>query len=248
MTTSISDNHLYPSVCSRATHDDNAFATFKSDASYQAILEHVSEELGEKYYKEIDNSNILLNIDKFKVNDKLGGPLKFTYDFGEFSPTTVRYMKVLNDILSRWDIDGKNIIEIGAGYGGQYFVMKQISNPRKWSFVDLPDVISLISKYLTSLGTNENVEYVDGTNTSHIYDEEYDLVISNYGISECSEVVQKHYIEKIISKCKHGYILHNQMASYSLDNFVGDLQKLGKDVAILNEVPLTGNNNVLLVW
>ena len=248
MTTSISDNHLYPSVCSRATHNDSDFATFKSNASYQAILEHVSEELGKKYYKEINNSNILLNIDKFKVNDKLGGPLKFTYDFGEFSPTTVRYMKVLNDILSRWDIDGKNIIEIGAGYGGQYFVMKQISNPRKWSFVDLPDVISLISKYLTALDTNENVEYVDGTNTGHIYDEEYDLVISNYGISECSEVVQKHYIEKIISKCKHGYILHNQMASYSLDNFVGDLQKLGKDVAILNEVPLTGNNNVLLVW
>jgi len=67
MTTSISDNHLYPSVCSRATHDDSAFATFKSDASYQAILEHVSEELGEKYYKEIDNSNILLNIDKLRL-------------------------------------------------------------------------------------------------------------------------------------------------------------------------------------
>lgn len=248
MTTSISDNHLYPSVCSRATHDDSAFSTFKSDASYQAILEHVSEELGEKYYKEIDNSNILLNIDKFKVNDKLGGPLKFTYEFGEFSPTTVRYMKVLNDILSRWDIEDKNIVEIGAGYGGQYFVMKQIANPRKWSFVDLPNVIGLISKYLTALDTNENVEYVDGTDVGHVYDEEYDLVISNYGISECSEEVQKHYIEKIISKSKHGYILHNQMASYSLDNFVGDLQKLGKDVSILDEVPLTGSNNVLLVW
>ena len=248
MTTSISDNHLYPNVCSKATNNDSAFATFKSDASYQAILEHVSEELGEKYYKEIDNSNILLNIDKFKINDKLGGPVKFTYHFGEFSPTTLRYMKVLNDILSKWDIEGKNIIEIGAGYGGQYFVMKQISNPSKYSFVDLPDVITLISKYLTALDTNENVEYIDGNNVTHVYDEEYDLVISNFGISECSEHVQKYYIEKIISKSKHGYIIHNQMSTYSLDNFMEELQKLDKDVAVLEEVPLTGNNNVLLVW
>jgi putative sugar O-methyltransferase len=248
MKTSISDNKLYPDVCRRASVDDAAFATFKSDPNYRVILEHVSVEQGERFYKEINNKDILLNINKFKANDILGCPQKFTYDFGTFSPSTLRYMKVLNDILSSWDVEEKSIIEIGAGYGGQYFVMKQISNPKKYSFVDLPDVITLISRYLSTLGANDNVEYIVGSNLEYVFDEEYDLIISNYGICECSESVQKYYIKEIISRSKHGYITHNQMSTYSLSSFIKELKKIDKDVAILPEVPLTGKNNVILVW
>ena len=58
---------------------------FKSNQSYNGILEHVSYELGVKYLTLIENdfNNIEINniIDFLTINDKYGFPNKHNYSF-----------------------------------------------------------------------------------------------------------------------------------------------------------------------
>ena len=67
--------------------------------------------------------------------------------------------------------------------------------------VDITDTIKLTEKYLTKLGMNENVSFIDA-NDEFSFKDSYDLIISNYAISECNTEVQKYYIENILSEIK----------------------------------------------
>jgi putative sugar O-methyltransferase len=152
--TSTSDNNTYPEVCLAAANDDTIFDSFKRNSGYTPILEHVCHSEGEEYYKNIKNKDILNNIQKFTINDKLGNPIIYNYTFGSFSPTTLRYIKVLSD-LSEFSLNDKTIVEIGAGYGGQYTVLRQMFKPKKYIFVDLQPTLLLIKKYITKLELND---------------------------------------------------------------------------------------------
>ena len=156
-------------------------------------------------------------------------------------------------------IENANIIEIGGGYGGQCVIIKKYLNISSYSIVDLNEPLALTKKYLTKLNLNENVNFIDGKNTSNKYLDSYDLVISNYAISECSKLVQEYYIENILSKSKQGYIIYNQIfeyfenwdlekAGYNHQKFVEKMKSYNKDIQIEKETPLTGHNNVLITW
>jgi putative sugar O-methyltransferase len=247
--TSTSERKKYPAVCYKAATDDIIFNNFKRDAQYRKILEHVSQQHGTQYLKEIKNKNIIDNLNKFKINDTIGNPITFFYgNKGSFSPTTLRYIKVLDDLVKHFDINKKNIIEIGGGYGGQYTILKQLFTPLKYSFVDLPTVLPLTEKYLKKLNIDNNVYFIDGKNKKNIYENEYDLVISNYAISECNEETQQFYIDNILINSKHGYITHNQFNGYDLNKFISILKESGKDVKSVPERPMTGRKNIILIW
>jgi len=252
--TSISDNESYPAICDKASIDDTTFDNFKTYPKYKDILEHVSVGDGQLYYNILENTEIINSFDKFKINDTLGNPLTYDYGLGDISPTTLRYMKVLNDLMGNWDLSGKDIIEIGCGYGGQCTVLKQLINVKSYSVVDLPEVIKLAERYLSTLKLNSNMEFMDGTSSDTEYGN-YDLIISNYAISECTERVQKEYLEKIISKCGHGYITYNDIhqhfnlgVTYMLGDFINDLKVFHPNVKIIDETPLTSSNNKVLIW
>tara|TARA_Y100001938_G_C8043826_1_gene407690 strand:+ start:351 stop:1109 length:759 start_codon:yes stop_codon:yes gene_type:complete len=241
--------HEYVSVVDEASKNDSIFQNFKQNKKYTGILEHVSQIQGQLYLNEIVDTTIKDNLHKFKINDKVGNPKTYKYGkFGNMSPTTLRYVKVLQDIKNNTQIEGSRIIEIGCGYGGQYTVMRQLFKPLKYTFVDLPEVLSLIERYLGVLEIKDAYEFVNGKDSEFIYEDFYDLVISNYAISECNKEVQSHYIDNILSKSKHGYITHNQFNGYGLDEFISILKKYGKDVKVKAEVPKTGRKNVILVW
>ena len=68
--TSLSDNQVYPEICLQASHDYTVFTDFRRNPIYNEILEHVSEEQGEKYLELITkDAEILKTIDRFKQND-----------------------------------------------------------------------------------------------------------------------------------------------------------------------------------
>ncbi len=100
--TSVSDNAAYPQFCWQASRDERVFARFRSDPTYNAILEHVSQEQGEEYLRIISaDAQLLGAMDRFRSNDDYGGPTTFEYpSVGRFSPSTLRYIKVLGDL--RW--------------------------------------------------------------------------------------------------------------------------------------------------
>ena len=243
MSTSSSDNGAYPQFCKLASTDNNVFESFKTSPVYNGVLEHVTVEEGLQYYNHFKhNTGIISCLDKFKINDKVGSPKVYNYDFGKFSPTTLRYIKVLSD-LSQLKLDGIDIIEIGAGYGGQYVTLRQYAKPKSYTIIDLPEVISLQKKYIQANNLNDiEIKFYSIENLPEISG---DLLISNYALSECITAVQDIYIEKIINNCKRGYIIHNRDTGYTSSEFK---QIIKPSVKQFKEMPSTAPNNVLLTW
>ena len=243
MSTSVSDNFAYSEVCKKAASDNNAFDTFKSNPDYTVILEHFFPEEGLEHFKAFRNNKLMLdNLEKFKINDKYGSPKKYNYSFGEFSPTTLRYIKVLSD-LSQLNLNDKTIIEIGPGYGGQYVVLRQVFKPKKYIFIDLDPALQLVKKYVNRNALDDiELDFIPILDVTPI---NCDLIISNYAISECNKNVQDIYLNFIINRSKHGYIIYNNMRGY---NHIEFIEKCTKKIKIFPEVPQTHPKNVLLVW
>src|SRR2546426_6453581 len=125
-----SDNGLYISLVEKANKKYRTFEHFKRHPHYTAVLEHVSREQGQKYLDVISRQSpeLVSRIDEFKINDRVGDPITFSYaGIGRISPTTLRYIKVASDLVRIFkDLNGANISEIGVGYGGPLLVLDQI--------------------------------------------------------------------------------------------------------------------------
>lgn len=243
MNTSISDTNSYTDICELVVKDNKIFKVFKSMPDYRNILEHVTYEEGKEYADfALVNPLIKRNITRFQCNDAFGSPQTFQYDFGIFSPTTLRYLKVLSD-LSQLKLDNISIVEIGGGYGGQYTVLRQLFEPKQYTFIDLQAPLKLIQKYTNALGLDDiPLEFIESKDLKII---ESDLVISNYAVSECNKETQDLYLDKIINHCKHGYMTYNNFNGYSHQEFIS---RCNIPVKVFNEQPQTGPKNVLLTW
>lgn len=250
--TSISDDGSYPDFCEKASNDDTTFASFKSNKIYTRVLEHTSYEQGLDYLKIIkENTPRLLNsINDFKKNDFYGSPAIFYYPEIEtsVSPTTLRYVKVLSDLIRLYSFPaGLNVCEIGVGYGGQCRIIMSYLDVKKYTLVDLPQVLKLSQKFLSNFeGINntcfQTMDEIDSVTS-------YDLVISNYAFSELKKEIQEIYLEKIILKSKSGYITYNTLAHTILDGYSAEeLNKIIPDSQIIPEEPLTADGNCIVVW
>ena len=247
MKNSLSDNNIYPNVCKNAVENDDIFNTFKNIPAYTEILEHVTEQQGLEYIKIIkrDNNHLFEKIKNFTENDKYGNPKKYPYDgIGVVSPSTLRYIKVLSDLLKIFkDLNGYKIIEIGGGYGGQCKIISDYFIFLEYYIVDLLYPLKLTEKYLNKL----NVKNFKILTMEDLHNEEYDLVISNYAFTELNKNIQDIYTEKIIKKSKHAYITCNVIGG--IDTYsVNELFNLNDKINILNEEPLTHKNNFILYW
>jgi putative sugar O-methyltransferase len=250
---SISDSTDYKEFCKIASNNQEVFNTFKVNPIYNGILEHVSFEQGLIYLQYLNKNypDFLNIIDKFKKNDLFGSPIMYNYEgVGVISPTTLRYIKVLCDLKNIFgDLNGKKIIEIGVGYGGQSFILNQMFNLEDYTLVDLDDVLSLSSKYLTNHNISHRTLKIEDLNK---LDEEFDLVISNYAYSEVSRELQDLYYDKIIKKSKNGYFTFNFISEmFGIDSYnYGDiLNKFSeKKIKIMNEYPETFENNKILYF
>ena len=197
----------YVEQCKRAVEDEEAFENFKQNSSYNQILEHVSESLGQDYLKKITKEcdYLIKYFEKFKENDLIGNPRRYEYGrFGLVSPSTLRYIHVAGQLMERFgNFRSMHIIEIGAGYGGQCKILSDISPCASYTIVDLPEVNALCKKYLSRLGI-ENVIFVDEGSLSNLK-ESYDLLISNYAYTELSRIKQLKYFD-LIKSAKCGYM------------------------------------------
>lgn len=253
--TSVSDDNCYPLVCYLASKDSKIFGRFKHNPIYTRILEHITEKQGHEYLDVIEKLNVLRPEDwqEFAKNDNYGGPRKYAYNIGGknimLSPTTLRYAKVLCDIMTNFNMhEIQSVAEIGIGYGGQCRLIRAKFPEIRYTLFDLPEVLGLAECYLTKYETcRKNIRYVDG---GHLYlNDSYDLVISNYAFSELRREIQDMYLEKVILKSKRGYITWNSIAldvfgGYSVDELLG---KIPGSVRI-DEVPLTHKNNCIILW
>jgi putative sugar O-methyltransferase len=233
--------------------EDAKFQIFRRFYDYREILEHVDYNLGMKYLNKINElePGILLDISKFKKNDEVGSPRKYTYPgIGEISPTTLRYISVAVELRKEFGQGSLgSVVEIGAGYGGQLSILSSLQYFSDYTIYDLPQVQSLIRKYLTFQSV-QNVAFPEVVTSPT---KKFDLVISNYAFSELPREVQIPYLEKILINSRRGYLIMNS----GLENKSGrskgkitvkEIQDRIPQIKIMAENPSTGPDNYVLVW
>jgi hypothetical protein len=247
---------LFREACLQAANDGTCFEQFKRHPHYVPILEHVSYHEGLAYLALIQehHSDLLKLANRFRENDRLGGPVTFNYgEVGDFSPTTLRYMKVAADLLETFgDLSQMHIVEVGAGYGGQCKIIADACGFASYTIVDLPECNALSRRYLEALGIT-NVTFVDSDRLDQLQSS-YDLLISNYAFSETPKEIQEQYIRKAILPAARGYMICNfssassNEASYTMDELLEQLLIADKRGAIEPEVPTTSAENLLITW
>ena len=98
MKTSLTDIDSYKNICKYFVNNKDAFEKFRSfSRDYNSVLEHVSINKGKEYLQlSLENyPNLKKHFERARLNDTIGSPATGVYgDAGEFSPTTLRYIKV----------------------------------------------------------------------------------------------------------------------------------------------------------
>ena len=249
-----SQETFYVAAVRKINTSPKRFKEFRRYFDYREILEHVGYEQGLSYINRIAqlDKTILNDMDKFKKNDLVGNPRRYTYyNFGRFSPTTIRYVSVATELKVIFQNRiPERVVEIGAGYGGQYLVLQEFFKISEYSIFDLPEVQQLISNYLQKSFSLNNVKFAELESFHTEYDS---LVISNYAFSELPRKLQIEYIEKVLGKCKFGYLIMNSGISNQTGRSAGklsleELKGLLPPFEILEEIPSTGPDNYVIVW
>jgi hypothetical protein len=176
---------------------------FKSNQTYNGILEHVSYELGVKYLTFIENefNNIETShiIDFLNINDAYGFPKKYIYSFKNnnlyCSPTSLRYIYHALVILDHYkNTNCKNFVEVGCGYGGLCLAINYFSNILNisistYNIIDLPSVCNLISLYFDIHKSNIHSDIqIHNSNSFGAEVNNSDLFfVSNYCYTEIDE-------------------------------------------------------------
>jgi len=250
---SASDSGYYPEFVRRAAQDARIFANFKRNPTYREVLEHVNHEQGAQYLEQIQKKwpELINDIEKFKINDKVGDPIRTIYPHvGEISPTTLRYLKVACDLRDLFgELTAFKVVEIGGGYGGQFLLTDRIWQLSSWTVFDLDPVLQLISRYLECHLIN-SVYKPTTLNRFDSHDAKFDLAISNYAFSELPKALQIKYITKILCKAKRGYMTMNsvKIAGDGQNITIEELRFHFPDLLILDEEPLTSVGNYIVVW
>jgi putative sugar O-methyltransferase len=221
------------------------FSNFRSDPVYNEILEHVSREQGAEYLKIIPSSE---HFDEFRKNDLYGGPRVFNYpEVGDFSPTTLRYIKVLYDIEKFFgNLDGAKVFEIGVGYGGQCRLCCKYFDLKEYVLLDLPQVLRLAERYLMLYPLKPKLTFKTINECSR--GKKIDLVISNYAFTEISRDIQDVYIKKIIKKSKRGYITYSDISGDLNSYKKQELLSIIPGSAEYPEEPATHPGNCIIAW
>jgi len=196
----------YLNACQAAAQASDFFKTFKNNPAYRHVLEHVSYEEGQQYLDEVE-IDYKDKLDEIKENDALGTPVTCSYDgVGTISPTTVRYLKNTSDIVNKFGTSFDSIVEIGGGYGGLCKVMSSFVKFENYLLIDLEECNMLSRKYLSNFDlptmSYQAEEIVD-------VEDNFDLLISNYALSECNRETQMMYIERFVKKSDKFYLMHN---------------------------------------
>ena len=226
---SCSDNGEYPNFCLQAANDNQIYATFRRNPIYTSVVETVSKESGQDYFQMalLQTPGLREYFDDFVTSERVGSPHTFPYKeklFSRkylFSPTTIRYIKVLSDLLQFFgSLDGMNIVEIGGGYGGLCKIISDFCRIESYTLIDLKPALNLSQKFLSEFSL-ANIHYLTEEDLSHC--KQYDLVISNYAFSEINRNVQNLYMKNILQMSSRGYLLCNfKTHTWQEDQMTGD--------------------------
>lgn len=240
----------YREICARAATDDEIFAHFRSIEPYFNAVECGQGGEFADYLRIHATAKTLSCLKKFSKLDTYGTPVRNQIPgFGLFSGTTLRYVLVADHISRLFDLPPKySVAEIGAGFGGQAYILSTLLPCARYYIYDLPEVESLIERMMSTLSLS-HVHCLEAH--AELPQKQVDLFISNYAFSECDRPTQLDYFQRVIVKAKRGYMLFNDTNPFehlSLSEFIDLLQTNGIRPTIHQEPVFTYTGNVLITW
>lgn len=224
----------------------NNLPSFKTIPGYAAVVGNDlrNKQTASSFFTFIKNNfpEIFKDLESFTINDNIGNPNIFNLEGINISPGTLRYVRVLGDILS---FNPKSIIEIGGGYGGQALVTLIHSPSIDYTLIDYTEPLALAKKYLDTVAPSFNYNFIDSNDINITEETTYDLVLSDYCLSEFDEAGAEFYFNSILSKSKNGYFSINSTGR-SREVLLEKLNDTFEEVIIESESPKTTHHPNIL--
>lgn len=214
LASSFTDDGVFPASCREIANDRERFERFRREPAIVRAIEHVSFWEGQVHLDSILSCRgcareVYLGL--AKKNDQVGSPVKYEYSpYGWYSPKTLEYVRIAHELTHIFGaLADCEIFEIGGGYGGQALVLAGLFSLRRYTILDLPDVLALQRRYHAAQGLTD-VTYLSAPDQvrsravrpSH-------LLISNFAFAECRKDVQEAYLIDILAHAERGYMACN---------------------------------------
>lgn len=154
------------------------------------------------------------------------------YSANTFTGVAMRMIYYARKVL---EINPPAIIEIGAGVGEFYAILRALGYKGSYWIYDLPEVKKFQRQYLdevtkrTGLNTSLSLPYVGDC-----------FLVSFYAFGEFDDKTKDDYLETVFPMCNHGLILWNPHS--------GATQEVPFACKVEEEYPLTAPNNKMLTW
>lgn len=247
--TGLAENGRYVDFCWRAATDDLTFARFRRDPAYTSVL-GLDAKWGPVYLESLPaGSRAARLIPEAARSDGIGDPVTITLPDGNaIAPTTLRYLKVADDLERLFgDLDGARVCEIGGGYGGQCLVLDAMWQLDSYTLVDLRPALLLADRFLAHFPLRCRLEL---RTMNELGADAYDLFVSNYAYSELTGPIQEAYYERAIARSSRGFVLFNDLGRSQLGPGRMTADDLCRRVSgqVLPEQPETHPRNCLVVW
>lgn len=194
----------FSQACRQAATCEPGFQNFKRNKWIRMVVENVSLPGAKTWLagaELLQPGFLAAYYERFQRNDKVGGaePVEVLPGY-VLSPTLARYIRHAAELRRLFgDLNGYRIAEIGSGYGGQCSVLCDVFRPRSYVLFDLPWPRALALRYLKKLGVN-------CARAATADDMEFDLVISNYALSELNRETREEYAGRVLRLSARGYI------------------------------------------
>ncbi|MEO6566215.1 MAG: hypothetical protein ABIO63_09285 [Casimicrobiaceae bacterium] len=114
------------------------------------------------------------------------------------SGSALRMMYYADKILK---INPRSIVEIGGGVGQFYAVLRAMGYQGDYWIYDLPEVKEFQYHYLFEVSRRTGLSFVQKENT--------DFCVSFYALGEFDDETKSYYIDNVVRKCPHGYVVWN---------------------------------------
>jgi len=244
----------YREMCKKAASDPFYFQNFRALSDYAHALEVGGVKEYADYILKHGSPHVLSKMERFENLDELGSPPRsYIFPLGNFTGTTLRYILFADLIGKLFELPANpKIVEIGAGFGGQCYILSELYPFSKYYIFDLPEPEALIEKMMNALEV-QNVICLPID--QRLPEEKIDLLISNYAFSECSREMQLDYFERVIKKADRGFMIYTQLSRrvYGMDTltteeFMQLLRENGMNPRIYDEPIKSDVDNHMIIW
>ncbi len=208
---------------------ENLLENFRSSSVNYKISIFNPETNGVRYLKTLmyNLASALTNDEFEKIkrikNRNFGQPFSIQYNGEEIDLDYIQSVDEISFIEKSIDLNKKNILEIGAGYGRTVHTILSNYSVSSYTIIDLPDTMTISKKYLRKVLSKENfgkIIFIPVNELSNRILDKYDLAINIDSFAEMDEEVVFNYLALINQKVDNFYT-KNPVGKYldkTLDN------------------------------